>query len=360
MSSRYEGRIVTFYNAINYGAVLQTYALKKTMSKYCVTGVYKHDNAYIDGLYSVNPFRYSGLKTKLLMMAQLPFKLIKKYRFNSFVKRRLLNSGSDSAECFYVTGSDQVWNCDCTKFDKAYFLDFAEPRFKNSYAASFGFDEIPEQHKEEYKRLLYDYNQISVREEQGRKILNDLIGRDVPVTLDPTLLLSKEEWASEFVKKNDKKYILVYSFIITESMRNFINKLSAEKGLPVVVLMPDRTLRNKYGLNNATFKTHVSPEKWVEYFYNATYVVTNSFHGTAFSINFNKDLFVELLPGRAKVNSRLTNILKLFSLEGRMIENFDDNGKAIDFDQVNDILETQRKESIAYLESIVSCYNEQN
>lgn len=358
---KYSCNIVTFYNAINYGAILQTYALKKAMSTLCSTYIFKYHNPHIVRIYSISPFSSCSLREMAAKLIRFIPNAKKKFRFKSFEKKYLTNNKPILKELFYITGSDQVWNYNCTDFDKTYFLDFVEDKkLKNSYAASFGIEKIPDEYKAEYKKLLSDFNMISVREKSGQKIIKDLIGIDVPVTIDPTLLLTEAQWAADFCKRHTKKeYILVYSFSLTDTMCEFVNRLSDEKNLHVIILMPNKRIGKKGPIKRSIYKTNVSPEKWVNYFYNASYIVTNSFHGTAFSINFNKNFFVELLPPPAKVNSRLIDILELLGLSGRLITN--ENLKIdspIDYAPVNEILNGKRKESLKYLEAIIDSYNE--
>ena len=357
---KYECRIVTFQRAVNYGAVLQAYALKRVMSNYCYTTVLDHINISIKNFYSSNPFKQASLKGGIVRAARFIPNIIRNQRFNKFINKYVINDKPIIDKAFYITGSDQVWNYDCSDFDKTYFLDFVKDNsLKNSYSASFGFDAIPTKYVQDYKKLLENYNLISVRESKGAEIVKDLLDIDVPVTLDPTLLLTKEQWADIFcMNKIGKKYILVYAFSVSDNMRDFINKLSAQKNLPVIILKPEKSLSKNYGINRAVYKTLVSPEEWVNYFYNASYIVTNSFHGTAFSINFNKNFFVEFLPESAGTNSRLSNILYSLNLENRIINSNMDVDICTDFSEVNKKLMLKREESMEFLKTIVKSYNE--
>lgn len=354
-------KIITFHNAVNYGAVLQAFALKNVMSSFCETGIYDYCDKKMKRQYSINPFiskKRSIISRKLIRFVP-HYK--QKRKFKNFVKKYLIDNFDETNNTFYITGSDQVWNYNCTGFDKTYFLDFVtDSRLKNSYSASFGFDSLSDEVKDEYKLLLSDYNLISVRENEGAKIIKDLINRDVPVTLDPTLLLNKKDWENAFPEKKikQKQYILVYAFHITDSMRSFILNLSKEKSLPVVILMPEKPLNKNVIIKDAIYKTSVSPEEWINYFLNASYVVTNSFHGTAFSVNFNKQFFVEHLNATQNLNSRINTLLGNVGLTDRIIDENIDIDSNIDFIAVNSILERKRKESVDYLKSIVDSYNE--
>ena len=195
-----------------------------------------------------------------------------------------------------------------------------------------------------------DFNEISVREKQGNEIIETLLEIDVPVVLDPTMLLSVEDWINymdDSVQKND--YILVYLMAETNSIFSFAQELSKSTDAEIIYIN-DRFYRKK-GMKNIS---RISPNQWLSLFHNAKYVVTNSFHGLAFSINFNKNFFVELLPEPAKVNSRLKDTLDMFELNNRLINDgyneniFDD----INYSSININLNIERERSLKYLENL--------
>jgi len=356
--------IITFHSVLNYGAALQAYALKKAMSTFCDSFIVRYENEQMMSKYSLSlpfPKNIKTLKEFLIKLITFPGRIRKKQGFKKFQEKYLYDTPEAKNADFYITGSDQVWNPLYSHFDTAYFLDFTESKKKNSYAASFGVEEVPEKDREKYIELLKDFNKLSVREEAGRKIIGDLLGRDAVVSIDPTLLIDKTVWAEEMkYRAPEKPYILVYSFLVSDKMAEFVNRLSKEKGLKIVVLAPAKKLLKKSKFNNAKYLTNLPPEGWVQYFKGAEYIITNSFHGTVFSINFNKKFFVELLPPPSKVNSRLTNVLELFGLTDRYINEEFNFGGEIDYEKVNEILKDERKKSIDYLESIAGDYNEQN
>ena len=201
--------IITFHRAVNYGAVLQAYALQHALEGLGAQAeILDYRNRYIESCY--DPYSLKGNKLKALAKIALlgGVRRKKNEAFRSFNKKYLRLSEAvykDSeqlagAEKFYdafITGSDQVWNTSCADFDPAYFLTFVkDKKKKNSYAASFGLSEIPKEYEAEYKKRLAGYRQISVREAQGRALVKELTGRDVPVVLDPTLLLTEKDWAA--------------------------------------------------------------------------------------------------------------------------------------------------------------------
>lgn len=356
--------IVTFHNAHNFGALLQCYALKESIKtnfsidcKVCDIKNKKILSTYNTNFISKN----ASLKGKIVSALLYPYRIKKHKLFLNFIDKFILNTNESSQENYddiYLCGSDQVWNCNLTDFDKRYFLDFEEDKSKKyAFSASFGFNKIPDEHIDEYKRLLSDFNKISVREQQGSEILKDLINIDVPVTLDPSLLLDSDAWSNIASPRGFKKdYILLYLMDVNDSIINFAKQLNQVTGLDIVFIS-DEVIHRKKGIK---YKSFIGPKEWISLFLNARYIVTNSFHGVAFSINFNKDFFVELLPPPASVNSRLENIINLFNLEDRMIINGENKNinKSIDYNVVNEILKTERKKSLDYLKIILEDNNE--
>jgi len=255
--------------------------------------------------------------------------------------------------CF-LTGSDQVFNLECSNYDENYFLDFVkENKKKNSYAASFGFDNAPENDVEKYKKLLNGFKNISVREKQGVKIAKEIADKDAVEVLDPTLLISGDEWC-EIVKHTPKysnKYILIYALKPSKMLMEFANELKRLTGYDMVFIKDSLTKEGQNVLSkDVKYVKDVDPFEFVNYFANAEYIITNSFHGTAFSINFNKKFFTELLAPETKVNSRLENILDMLDLRDRQILSLDDvKLDEIDYERVNKVLEERKNLSIDYL-----------
>ena len=351
--------ILTFHRTINYGGVLQAYALKKVIERLgCECNIIDYKNQYIEKINEVKLIKFNGVKEFLNGMLSFKSKKNKLEKFIEFRQVFLKPTGcineyiSDEYDSFIV-GSDQVWNYLLSDFDRTYFLDFVKgSRKKNAYSASFGISNIPEEIKAEYSNLLSTFNRISIRENSGLEIIKDLIDAEVSVVLDPTLLISQTEWKQFFKisKKIYKEYIILYLMIPEPNILRFTEELSRLTGCEIIYI----TSKVKKTIN-ARYAREVSPTEWVELIMNAKYVVTNSFHGVAFSINFNKEFFMGLLPEPSEVNSRLENVLRLFNLEKRKINNY---SKPIDFhsinyETVNNILRKERDESIRFLNSII-------
>jgi len=356
---------ITYHRAVNYGAVLQTFALQKVLDKLKIDNeVIDYRASYIEWIYK--PFCMRNVKNEGDFIRVLKGALIK-YRkrkcFFDFLEKHVKVSAkkyykSDMPEAnseydLFFTGSDQVFNLDCSNYDTTYFLDFAnDNNKKNSYAASFGFEKTPVNDVEQYKKLLSTFNNISVREKRGVEIVNNLVNKTAVETLDPTLLLSADEWKTiiDTPKINDEGYILVYAMAPSITLINFADKLSKMTKKKILFIKDSLT---KEGVNvlsgDIKYLKNVSPSEFIELFSKAEYVITNSFHGTAFSINFNKKFFTELLDPKWNVNSRLENILDMFDLRSRQIVNLDVKLDVIDYKKVNEIIENRRKESLEFL-----------
>lgn len=347
--------ILTFHNTNNYGAVLQTYALQKTLSDIKAdAGVLNYLCPFIERQRTFNFKGYSAFHL-IKKIIKIPFQMFIEHKFKFFRdqffniikidKNRDLNNEFD----VFLVGSDQVWNYALTNNDPVYFLDFVrDKRKKNSYAASFGIDSIADEYKLPYKRLLSEFYKISVREKQAQNIIKDLLNIDVPVVLDPTFLLSKYQWQSIAVPKREK-FVLLYLIKQDKKIIDFAEDLAKKKKLKLIYLSTAavKVVKAEY--------IRPTPQEWLGYFLSAEYIVTNSFHGLAFSINFQKSFFVDLFPPSSiDLNSRLENILDLFDLRGRLIDNIgNDYDQPVNYDSVGKILETEREESINYLKEII-------
>lgn len=347
--------IITFHNALNYGALLQTYALQKSLMNMGYEAVViDYSNANINRIRKKpywkeyrNPFNYYNDR----LVYNIENK--KEKKLNNFLNSQVrkteqvdksniakISSGLD----IVFTGSDQVWNDNITGFDDTYYLDFIPAEKRCSYAASMGIEKIPEENIPRMYKLLSSYRAISVRESTAQKALKYQMGISADRVLDPTLLLSKKDY-KRIAKKPDKNsYILLYMLLYSESLVCSAKKMAKEKGIPVFCI-------NSSGkkLKGMVDCSTVGIEEWLGLFMNANFIFTNSFHGTAFSINFNIPFNVELPPERIKASSRVKDILKIFNLNNQVIENGMINSNQIDYEIVNKVLNHEREKSKKFL-----------
>lgn len=257
----------------------------------------------------------------------------------------------------YITGSDQVWNSFYNRgIDKSYYLDFVpEDKKRISYAASIGMPNFPENEVDETKRLLEKYQYITVRELSAKKILESL-GVASEVVLDPTLLLDKVAWAEiaeRYVFKESEPYLLTYSVEYGKEdsyIKHYAKQIAEKKGLKLYhITYGGKPFDNYY---DKVF-TYATPDQFLNLMLHASFIVVSSFHGTAFSINFNKP-FITVSP--KKFNSRVMCLLQITGLESRVVTDDSrsiDSFGDIDYFSVNKILDGERKKSLAILNKML-------
>lgn len=360
--------IITFHQALNYGAVLQTYALQKTiqnMGSDCEVIDYACKKINDD----YKTIDLSKCKSKKDYLRTIPFFFRMNGRrksFNRFLQEYLVLSNLYTDENIkdidnnydsFITGSDQVFNDKCTDLDENYFLAFThEGKKKNSYAASFGFQKVPEQLEDKYKELLKDFENLSVREEKGVEIVKDMVEKDAIQHVDPTLVLSFNDW-KELVKERPckEKYVFLYTVMDPVNAYQFAKKLADEKGFTLIYLHGTIQLREKIKKeDNVKHLYTISPDDFITYLYHADYVVTNSFHGTVFSSVFRKKFVVELETGW-NYNHRSEELLKLLKLDNHILNelSFQTIEQESDWDYVTEYLGKEAERSKQYLKEVI-------
>lgn len=360
--------IITTSNAINYGAVLQAFALKtvlNTLNKGNVEIINYDGNQSITGRVYYKKGR--GIKTvinNLILFLNFKYKRKRKELtryFDEFksiylgINTCLLTKKEDVINniCYntLVCGSDQIWNLNLFH-DDVYFLKF-EDKFPNikycSYAAS-----VTENMTEEQKKYILDntkhFSLLSVREKNTAVSLEGLTKRKVENVLDPVFLIDAEMWSgvcTSASNKIEKDYALV--FLISHSPKDqiIIDQICQNTDLKIVVINLHPL---KYVKGNIYLDT-VAPMQFVSLIKNATIVITDSFHATSFSILFNKEFYT--IP-RGKRNSRTENIFSLFKIENRYVTSNDViERKPIAYNIVNKKIQEQRSISMEYLRKIV-------
>ena len=353
--------IVTFHSAHNYGASLQTWALQKTLQNMGITPVViNYRPAVIDRLY--HPlYGYRGVKKQIVRMGKAlkgnhAQKRSRKY--DAFIEKNF----NLTKECHTfeelkkedfqldacIVGSDQVWNVQHTGGDPAYMLEFLKEGVRKiSYAASVGTDYLLPEYQTEFERGLKDFSCISVREESARPLIQNLTELPVETTLDPTLLLDEKDYEQlRTPLPHKEKYIFVYMMEKNKEVIEFTNYISRLTGLPVIQRRPTRFFQNE--LESCFMET---PDGFLDYIKEAEYVITNSFHGTVFSIIYGKP-FVSML--HSDTGSRTKDLLRLLQLEVHLLQGGDrflfERFFIKDPDQTRGLIQTYRKSSLDFLE----------
>jgi len=339
--------ILTFHCAHNYGAVLQCYALQETLKSM------GHEVEVIDYLPDFLTASYRRFSLNRFL-SKNPFALIKKTirefwlldirikryaAFNNFICSRLYLSKRVNGKSIpqdydiYIMGSDQIWNPRITKgFDLVYFggFQFAKGKRKYiSYAASMGFQELSDSDKRFCASALQNFDSISVREFQTASLLQPLISKKIETVIDPTLLVDVKIWeAMAVAPRIGKKYVLVYQIGVDHDIIRLAKKIAKEINAVVVEVMAWAYPRkSRYRMQCATPEEFLG---WVKY---ASCIVTTSFHGTAFSVIFNRP-FYNVTGDRNDVRSR--SLLKSLGLENRIItKNSSSAFSEIDYNDAN-------------------------
>lgn len=347
---------ITCHRPLNYGAALQAYALNAKLRSYGLDAkVIDYQPAYY---YASN----KGLLVRFLrVFLRAPEWMLGRRRFGNFLRKYVpmspkayrtiedLRSDVPVADV-YIAGSDQIWNClDLENGkDDTFFLTFAPAGSKKiSYAASLAMPEIPADQVERYRKNLSSFDAISVREKTGRRLLTEAGVADVHTVVDPVFLLSRQDWeqlAAEDSYKPSEKYVLVYSFNRNKKLHRYARNLAKSLGAQVYSI---NTTIEDFFLDTDKYFWNATPNTFVNLIRNAEAVVTNSFHGTSFSIIFNKQF--HLFSKKDKANSRMHDLLDELGLLDRFVKSEDLIEESIDYETVNGIVAIKRKASEDFL-----------
>lgn len=381
--------IVSCYFKNNYGSMLQAYATKKILDNNNIPNETINIDNNIDfkkgkrKYYASQLFNFKFIKSKFGMIKlKLDKKIVKdlgknisirdsKYKefrkeFNLSISCPDYKSLSEMAEAKYsdvIVGSDQLW-LPVNVVSDYYTLNWVPDNInKISYATSFGISKIPDKYTDEYKKFLSRINYLSVREESGKKICDEY-GISSKVVCDPTILLTKEEWEQEAVQERiiPDKYILCYFLGSNIEHRKFAEKLKEKTGYKIVSL----NHADEYVKYSDTFADitpyDIGPREWINLIKNAEYVCTDSFHGTVFSLLFNKTFFDFRRyseSNKMSTNSRIDSLLDLAGVDKNRIltgnEDVDTVIKyKINYSKVNKNIDKIRQESKKWLLSSIT------
>lgn len=359
--------LVTIFDNSNFGTYLQALALGTIVGKYdAEVEVLRYERRYGKSSGRLeSSFLYGICKLLYNVLLGNGVYFLQRIRCRRFVGRylkisRLYCSYDQIVENppvadVYLTGSDQVWNTTHNHgIDKTFYLGFVPAGgMKIAYAASIGMNFIPEEYKEETRQLLLQYRGISVREKSNVRLLED-IGVHAKMVLDPTLLFTVQDWKRYFhPKKFSRPYVLVYSVETKDCdmLVGTIARMIADKnGYDVIEIS---YMGGEKEIPYCDKHVHYAiPTDFLSYMYGASFVVVSSFHGTAFSINFNKP-FITVAPER--FSSRIDSLLQLTNLTERKVSVYNEEqlnricDTKIDYCMINSVLEEEREKSIAFI-----------
>lgn len=355
--------ILTYHFAHNYGAILQCYALQTYLTSL------GHDVSVIDykspaieipykpiywrRFVSINPLK--TVRKCLTEIQLLPFRIARYKAFNSFIQRHLnlapvediINNPFD---CIIV-GSDQVWNTQLTKgYDHFYWGLFDKPQQTRLITYAVSMEDNPSARKcMEMSRYMSNFSAISVRENALAETLSNKFNTNISCCVDPTLLLSAEQWGQLAGKRIvPENYVLLYEVNPSEKAEQMGQLIANKMGLRLI------TLSSLPETNREAITAYAMPNDFLNLFQYASFVVASSFHGTVFALLFKKP-FVSLRKNDCK-DERVKNLLNTVNMLNRFIDTYNDKLiEEIVSAQINITLDTsERKKSILYLNSAIS------
>lgn len=363
--------ILTYHHNYNYGTELQAIALQyyieNKLCKECEIINYQPDDGYSGKVLIETRIRRSLHYIKHFRKYFTLFKnrynvREKKKQFDVFLQEYMRVSPRITQKSNLVdivsnystvaVGSDQTWNPLVSQWE-TFLLDYVQDGTKKvAYAPSLGTGEIPQGYLEIYKNSLASFSYISCREASGATFLSELLNRDVKVVLDPTMLLKKEEWLkfASPISAVKKPYLLVYMLGDNADHRRVILNIANRYNLNIVSL--PISFREMLDTNGTG--VYCGPGGFISLLNDADFICTDSFHGTMFSINFNKDFYAFTKFGKDETgsdNKRLFDALSMFSLEDRMYKGNEPTNRYIDYDRTNSIINTMRLEANEFLKN---------
>lgn len=380
---RKKAGILTIHHVNNYGAELQAYALQHSIEQL------GYDTENINYLFYKHP-RFKKTKrskpfTDLSMLQKVKewgypyisyFKSLRYYdskkvrdsRFESFHQTyskfseeyRSIDELYEAQHDYdmFIAGSDQIWNPNTNTNLEPYFLTFApENKTKLSYASSFGVDTLPEKSRSVYQDYLRGFKKVSVREKSGVHIVKELLGIDVPWVLDPTFLFSASDYEKIALSPGtEKPYLLLYVLTDDEYITEKAIQIADHLDLNIVRICKIASKQDK--TDRITNILDAGPREFLGWFLNASFVLTTSFHGACFSINFRKP-FYSILKQEKLNNTRQISLLKALGLENRIKyvgDPINVNSLKINYLNVSGSLDKKISESKTYLkESLIEC-----
>ena len=357
--------IVSRTHSINYGANLQAAALQRCLQKEGVDACYVDFSVDIPtkGFRKILTWGYRVLRFFLGYPKRLKRTKAFRDRYVRFTKpiTKAAELGSLEAEYdVFMSGSDQIWNPRYYENSKGlYLLTFVLDKPKVAYGSSFGVEKISNSYKEIVRQSLSQYTRLSVREKKAQELLADC-GITADYVIDPTFLLTKDEWLSmcgQVQKQYTRKYICCYVMSGATELNRYILRqaehLKNELGSDVdVLIIGEKEYKGLF--SSCSYVRDAGPLEFLKIINGAQFVLTSSFHGTCFSIIFQKD-FYSVLSKKNKFNSRIEDLLGSIQLSDRLRykENAEEtHWSAVDYSRVIPLLSRRIAESTDFIKAI--------
>lgn len=364
--------IITFHNSYNCGSMLESYAMQTIIERLGLNAeIINFSNENQRRLYRVT-YKNNSLKNMVKNVLILPaHKRIKcnNKKYEEFKNRYFhLTKGyndmqqlSDEDYSVVIAGSDQIWNITIDDADDAYFLPWVKKAKKVAYAPSFGAKKIADNTKDvqKYINFLNDFNALSIREKNGQKWIKEMINKNVPVLLDPTLLLEKEDYDKLVADdvKIENKFIFFYSPDFKSNICQYVKQIANKYHLKVITWSTKQYYAKgvkRYGFELPPYE---NPAMYLYLLKNAELVMTTSYHGTIFSTLYRKKFITVKNGGMYGNDDRVITLLEQLNMMDRLIphefdENFDYLAN-VDYEKYDKNIGELKEKSIVYLEENV-------
>ena len=366
------------FSSQNYGTVLQAFALSKAIKKLgadCEYITWRHCKPSVKHriwfLLKHPSYYFLHIKNKKHNKADLQYSFLTSPDYISIVQKnkefvdeytpvnpvlytydelRLLENKYDK----FIVGSDQTWTPDHLYQFSPYYLSFIKNiRKKFSYACSMGRTNLPVYFVKYLRYRLKSFDMLSCREKENTELLSNALCKKVYHVVDPTLLLDKTEWQNYMtpIPNMPQKFVLCYILGEKECIGDYAEFLGNKKGFPVYYILT----RPAHAHRENVLKS-VGVQEFLWLINNCQYLVTDSFHGTIFAINFGKEMIsFDKFEGDMYDNGRIQNILSLFGIESHYMRVYEERIPSdIDYVKVNALLDAKKRDSLSYLNSIVN------
>lgn len=355
--------ILTFHNAYNYGAVLQAYATQEFVrSLGHEVEVIDYHNKNVDWHYDKRKFRIRGF---LRSTYRFPLYLIEKYFFwqrrkayhrffneHMYLSKESYSEGENISLLGYdviLIGSDQLWNKRLTKgLDKVYWGQFkALPNTRvAAWSVCMNNIDLTEEDKSQIKEFLKNFTAISVREKSLQSVLQNLTDQTIWHTLDPTLILPSSQWVDLCHPVKESNYIAVYAVRKEKETISFARQLALKLNKKLVIIRS----YSKWYISSEN-KEYCGPDDFLSYIKYSDYVVTSSFHGTVFSLIFQRQFVCPILDG----NIRVEDLLHTAGLPNRFVRDCKEalSLPLIEYNHLSKQLELRKKETIDFLSNVL-------
>nr|WP_319473685.1 polysaccharide pyruvyl transferase family protein [uncultured Sphaerochaeta sp.] len=361
--TKYVG-LLSFQDAINYGAILQLFALQSSIESlgYNVD-VIDYDCKGITSQYNFVSLKSRYSKKEILKKnVSYFYHFLKKSRIHRFKAERLnLTQRYDNHSIrevldrysAVIVGSDQVWNPLCTQKDETYFLQFVESTRRIGYAVSLGNSENLKLYNSDVSAYISNFYAVSIREVNDLNLMLSLGAKNCVQVLDPVFLLSKEIWGRLISEVKFENYIFVYELRQNPILWNTVKNLASTEKKTVVYV--SKSISRDF---EVTFKRgmialpNISVEMFLSLVYHSDLIITDSFHGAALSILFNKEFIAVKNPDKFNTNQRLESLVSTLSINSVLIDKeLAKIGTKIDYKSVNKKVSNLKKISYEFLKN---------